>query len=224
MCSTFKVLAAAAILHRDSPAELGKRVTYSRADLVPPSPVTAAHLASGLTVGQLCQAAVSNSDSTAANLLLAELGGPADVTGYARSLADSVTRLDRTEPALNEGTPGDDRDTTTPAAIGADFEAIVTGTALTPGDRSLLARWLVASVTGAGRIRAAVPAGWTVGDKSGTGGYGTDNDIAVLWPPRRPPIVLAVMSTRAARTAPPSNALVAQAAGTVLPALRPAGT
>jgi beta-lactamase class A len=222
MCSTFKVLAAAAILHRDSPAELGRRVRYSRADLMPPSPVTAAHLATGLTVEQLCQAAVSDSDSTAANLLLAKLGGPAGVTAYARSLADHVTRLDRTEPTLNEGTPGDDRDTSSPAALGADYAAIVTGSALAPKGRSLLTRWLVGSVTGAGRIRAAVPAGWTVGDKSGTGGYGTDNDIAVLWPPKRSPIVLAIMSTRATQTAPPANALVAQATGIILPALRPA--
>jgi beta-lactamase class A len=221
MCSTFKVLAAAAILHRDNRADLGKRVRYSRADLIPASPVTAAHLATGLTVEQLCQAAVSDSDSTAANLLVAELGGPAAVTGYARSLADHVTRLDRTEPTLNEGTPGDDRDTSSPAALAADYAAIVTGTALPPRARALITRWLVGSVTGAGRIRAAVPAGWTVGDKSGTGGYGTDNDIAVLWPPKRSPIVLAIMSTRSTQTAPPSDALVAQATRVVLPALRP---
>jgi beta-lactamase class A len=223
MCSTFKVLAAAAILHRDSPAELGKRVSYSRADLLPASPVTTAHQATGLTVEQLCQAAVSDSDSTAANLLLARLGGPAGVTAYARSLADHVTRLDRTEPTLNEGTPGDDRDTSSPAALAADYTAIVTGTALAPRARALITRWLVGSTTGAGRIRAAIPAGWTVGDKTGTGGYGTCNDIAVLWPLKGSPIVLAIMSTRATQGAAPSNALIAQATGIVLPALRPAG-
>jgi beta-lactamase class A len=219
MCSTYKVLAAAAVLHRDSPAELDKHVSYSRADLVEHSPVTAAHLAAGMTVEQLCQAAVSYGDNTAANLLLRELGGPAGVTAYARSLADHVTRLDRTEPDLNQATPGDDRDTTSPRAIGADFEAVVIGTALTPENRSLLTRWLVSDTTGAGEIRAAVPAGWMVGDKTGTGGYGTDNDIAILWPPQRSPIVLAVMSTRTTPDAQPSNALIAAATRTVLPAL-----
>jgi beta-lactamase class A len=123
-------------------------------------------------------------------------------------LHQDVTRLDRTEPDLTEATPGDNRDTTSPRAIGADYEAMVIGTALTPRNRSLLARWLVGDTTGAGRIRAAAPAGWTVGGKTGTGGYGIDNDIAILWPPQRAPIVLAVMSTRTTPGARPSNALL----------------
>ncbi len=219
MCSTYKALAAAAILYRNSPAELGKHLSYSRADLLRHSPVTTAHLAGGMTVGQLCAAAVSDSDNTAANLLLHELGGPAGVTAFARSLGDQVTRLDHTEPAVNEATPGDDRDTTSPRAIGSDFEALVLGTVLTPADRRLLTRWLIGDEAGAGRIRASVPRKWIVGDKTGTGGYGTDNDIAILWPPARSPIVLAVMSTRATQDAPPSNALIAHATSTVLPGL-----
>lgn len=183
MCSTFKVLAAAAVLHRYGQAGLGQVVRYGRADLVTPSPVTAAHLGGGLTPRQLAQAAVSESDSTAANLLLAKLGGPAGVTRYARSPGDQVTRLDRTEPTLNQAQPGDDRDTTSPRAIAADFAALVLGSALPPADRSLLTRRLTGSTTGAGRIRAAVPAGWTVGEKTGTGGYGIDKDIGVLWAP-----------------------------------------
>jgi len=172
-----------------------------------------------MTLGQLCQAAVSDSDSTAANLLLHALGGPGGVTAFARTLGDHVTRLDRTEPYLNEAAPGDPRDTTSPRAIGADFAALVTGAALTPANRSLLTRWLVASTTGAGLIRAAVPAGWTAGDKTGTGGYGTSNDIGVLWPPRRSPIVMAIMSTRATPGAAPASTLIAEAARIVLPAL-----
>lgn len=192
MCSTYKVLAAAAVLRRGDATALSKR---------------------------LGEEAVSASDNTAGNLLLGELGGPAGVTAYARSLGDRVTRLDRTEPALNEARPGDPRDTTSPRAIAADYEAIVLGTALKPGDRALIVKWLKASTTGAGRIRAAVPHGWTVGDKTGSGGYGTGNDIAVLWPPQRPPILIAVMTTRSAQAAAPDDALVAATARTALSAL-----
>jgi beta-lactamase class A len=192
MCSTYKVLAAAAVLHRGNATAFSER---------------------------LGEEAVSSSDNTAGNLLLGELGGPAGVTAYARSLGDRTTRLDRTEPALNEALPGDPRDTTSPRAIAADYEAIVLGTALDPGDRALIIKWLKASTTGAGRIRPAVPHGWTVGDKTGSGGYGTDNDIAILWPPRRPPIIMAVMTTRPAQAAAPDNALVTATARTVLGAL-----
>ncbi len=130
-----------------------------------------------------------------------------------------MTRLDRTEPTLNEALPGDPRDTTSPRAIATDYEKLVLGTAVSPGTRSLIAGWLKGGTTGAGRIRAAVPAGWTVGDKTGTGAFGTDNDAAIVWPPQRPPIVLAVMSTRSAPGASPDNSLVAATARTVLSAL-----
>jgi beta-lactamase class A len=188
MCSTYKVLAAAAVLHQGGSAVLSER---------------------------LGQEAVSYSDNTAGNLLLGQLGGPAGVTAYARSLGDQVTRLDRTEPTLNQARPGDPRDTTSPQAIATDYAAIVLGTALSPGDRALITTWLKDSTTSAGRIRAAVPASWTVGDKTGTGGYGTDNDIAILWPP----IILAVMSTFSTPAAQPDDAVVATTAKTVLAAL-----
>jgi beta-lactamase class A len=192
MCSTYKVLAAAAVLHQGKSAALAER---------------------------LAEEAVSNSDNTAGNLLLGKLGGPAGLTAYARSLGDLVTRLDRTEPTLNEARPGDPRDTTTPRAIAADYKAILLGTVLNLSDRALVAKWMKGSTTGADRIRAAVPSDWMVGDKSGTGGYGTDNDVAILWPPQRPPIILAVMSTRSSQSAAPDNALVATTARTVLGAL-----
>jgi beta-lactamase class A len=161
----------------------------------------------------------SSASTSAGNLLLRELGGPAAVTAFARSLGDRVTRLDRIEPYLNQAVPGDIRDTTSPRAIGTDYADLVLGTALTPAGRSLLTQWLVGSTTGTGLIRAAVPAGWTVGDKTGTGRYGTANDVAIVWPPRRSPIVVAIMSTRAAQDAQPSHALVARAAEIVLAAL-----
>lgn len=221
MCSTYKVLTVAAILHRDRQPELARRITYTKADLVQPSPVTARHVAAGLTIEQLCQAAVSYSDSTAANLLLGQLGGPAALTAYSRSLGDHVTRLDRTEPTLNEGTPGDVRDTTSPRAMGTDYESLLLGTALPSSDRSLLTRWMAGNTTGAGRIRAGVPASAKVAEKTGTGGYGTANDIGIIWPTGRKPIVLAIMSTQSNQSAQPSDAIIAQATKAVLAAVRP---
>jgi beta-lactamase class A len=191
MCSTYKVLAAAAVLNRSF---------------------------SG-TNERLCEAAVRYSDNAAANSLLEELGGPAGVTAYARSLGDHVTRLDRTEPTLNQALPGDLRDTTSPRAIATDYDAIVLGTAISPADRALITGWLKDSKTGADRIRASVPVGWTVADKTGTGGYGTDNDVAILWPPQRSPITLAIMSTHSTAAATPDNTLVATTARMVLAAL-----
>jgi beta-lactamase class A len=196
MCSTFKALAVGAVLDRVGADGLDRRISYRAADLLEHAPVTRKHLGRGLTLAQLCDAAIRFSDNTAANLLLRELGGPRRMTAFARSLGDRVTRLDRIEPALSEARPGDPRDTTSPEAIGADLEALVLGTVLGSAERARLTRWLVGNTTGATRIRAGVPQGWTVADKTGSGGYGTGNDIAVLWPPRRSPIVLTVMSTR----------------------------
>jgi beta-lactamase class A len=215
MCSTYKALAVAAILQRGN-TELTKHVSYRKADLVDYSPITGQHVARGMTVEQLCDAAIRYSDNTAANLLLRELGGTSAVTSFARSLGDQVTRLDRTEPDVNQALPGDDRDTTSPRAFGADFEAMVIDTALTSTSRSLLTRWLVGNTTGEGRIRGGLPKGWSIGDKTGSGSYGTANDIAVLWPPARSPIVLAVMSTRTTKDAQANVALLASATSTAL--------
>lgn len=211
MCSTYKVLAVAAFLRQATPAMLARTVTYTEADLVPPDPVTASHLAAGLTGRQLCQAAIEQSDNTAANLVVGALGGPQAVTAWVRQLGDQVTRLDRTEPALNQAVPGDPRDTTTPAAIATDYAQILAKPGrLTEASQRLLITWLTRAATGTARIRAAVPAAWTVAAKSGTGGHGTDNDIAVIWRPgNRQPVILAVMSTQAAT---PQDNLITRAA------------
>jgi beta-lactamase class A len=143
------------------------------------------------TVAELCEAAVALSDNVAANLLLASFGGPAGLTAFVRSLGDPVTRLDRIETALNEGTPGDPRDTTTPAAMLDAMRTLLVGEALSPGSREQLIAWLVANKTGDQRLRAGMPEGWRVGDKTGTGGHGATNDIAVVWPPGRAAILVA---------------------------------
>ncbi len=223
MCSVFKALAAAAVLHRTPPEYLDERVHFTPADLVDPSPVAARHVAGGMTIREMCDAAVRYSDNTAGNLLLAEIGGPGGITEFARSMGDQVTRLDRTEPELNSAVPGDERDTTTPRAIAGSFRTLVLGDHLDPADRDLFTRWLVGNTTGDQRIRAGMPAGWRVGDKTGTGSYGTTNDVAVVWPPDAAPIAVAVLTSRAAEDATRDQALLAEAAAVVAQELGPAG-
>lgn len=217
MCSTFKAVLAAAILAESSqsPGLLQRRIRYTRQELVTYSPVTQAHVGDGMTVGQLCAAAVQHSDNTAGNLLLQLVGGPAGLTAYARSVGDAAFRLDRWETALNTALPGDERDTTTPAAMGATLKRLALDGALTVPQRAQLQDWLLGNTTGGARIRAGVPAGWRVGDKTGTGDYGSTNDIAVLWPPQRAPVTLAIYLTGTAADAKPRNDIVAQAARVV---------
>lgn len=193
MCSTFKLLAAALVLARvdRGQEQLDRRIVFSGDDLVPYSPVTEHRVgAAGMTVAELCHAAVTISDNTAANLLLASFGGPPGLTAYARTLGDDRTRLDRIEPDLNEAIPGDPRDTTTPAAMLGDMRALLLGDSLSAGSREQLVAWLVATTTGAKRLRAGLPAGWRIGDKTGTSNNGVSNDIAIAWRPGRSPLLM----------------------------------
>lgn len=192
MCSTFKALAVAAILHERRAGLLDQVIHYDAADLLEYAPVTSQHVADGMTVAALCEAAITYSDNTAANLLLEILGGPPAVTAFVRTLGDEVTRLDRIEPDLNVTTPGDERDTSTPAQMATTLRALALGDALDKDGRDLLVGWLTANTTGGKSIRAGVPAGWRVGDKTGSGPQGEVNDIAVVWPPDRAPLVIAV--------------------------------
>ena len=198
MCSTFKVLLVGAVLSRvDSGAEhLDRHIFYGTADLLEYAPVTKANVRLGfMSVRALCQAAIEYSDNTAANLLLRTLGGPDYVTTYARSLGDSRTRLDRNEPGLNAAVPGDERDTTTPAAMVANLQKLLTGSVLFPPSHRALKSWLMGCATGTNCIRAGVPAGWRVGDKTGSGAHATRNDIAVLYRPNRAPMLVAAYYT-----------------------------
>ncbi|HEY3798034.1 MAG TPA: class A beta-lactamase [Caulobacteraceae bacterium] len=196
MCSTFKAMAAAAVLKRvDAGAErLDRFVRYSERDLLAYAPTTRAHLKDGgMTLGDLCQAAVELSDNGAANLILASLGGPHGWTRYVRTLGDTVSRLDRREPALNTSVPGEARDTTTPAAMLADLRKTVLGDALSPASRQRLQDWLIGCKTGDARLRAGLPTAWRVGDKTGTwsgvNAYASSNDIAVAWTPTQPILI-----------------------------------
>ncbi|QJP12805.1 class A beta-lactamase [Starkeya sp. ORNL1] len=212
MCSTFKALAAAAVLARvDAGKEqLDRIIRYAKSDLVTYSPTTEKHVADGMTLAALCEATITLSDNTAGNLLLANIGGPKGLTAYVRTLGDTMTRLDRNEPTLNEAKPGDPRDTTTPAAMAATLQRLVLGDSLSPASRQQLADWLVATKTGDERLRAGVPTGWRVGDKTGTGANNTANDIGVLWPPNRAPIVVTAYLTGARAAMPVRNAAIAE--------------
>ncbi len=203
MCSTYKFLAAAAVLSRvDAGSDrIDRMVAYRPDNLGGYSPVTRAHVAEGgMTLGDLCSAAVEWSDNTAGNLLLRTIGGPAGFTRYVRTLGDTVTRLDRIEPTLNTAIAGDERDTTSPAAMLRDLRTLVLGQALRPDSRRRLESWIVADKMGEARIRAGVPRSWRVGDKTGTGDNGTSNTIAILWPPEGHPVLAAVYDTGSSAT------------------------
>lgn len=221
IASMFKGIACGALLQAH-PLDTGyfdKVIHYTADDLVEYSPETEQHVETGMTVAELCHAAITVSDNTAGNLLLRELGGPEGFTAFVRTLGDTVTRLDRWETELNTAIPGDERDTTTAAAIAADYRALVLGTVLPAPERAQLADWLRANTTGGKRIQAGVPADWTVGDKTGTPAYGTALDVAIAWPPGREPIVLAVLSTKSERDADPSNESIAEATRLAVDAL-----
>ncbi|NZA27290.1 class A beta-lactamase [Luteimonas sp. SJ-92] len=205
MCSTFKVLLAAAVLQRvDRGFErLDRSVPIAESDLVSHSPTAAKHVgADGMPVADLCRATMIQSDNAAANLLLRTIGGPAGLTRFVRGLGDPHTRLDRWETALNSATPGDPRDTTTPAAMARNLQRLLLGNVLHDASRALLTGWLVDNRTGDARLRAGLPERWRAGDKTGTSisaeGRGTANDIAIVWPPGRPPLLVACYLTGAA--------------------------
>jgi beta-lactamase class A len=214
LCSTFKLMAASAVLARSMQVQglLQERQRYGKADLVTYSPVTEKHVGDGMTVAELCAAAMQYSDNTAGNLLIRLLGGPEAVTAFARSIGDTAFRLDRWETALNTAIPGDPRDTTTPEAMGRSLQRLTLGSVLGPAQREQLQEWLRGNTTGNARIRAGVPAGWTVGDKTGTGDYGTANDVAVLWRPQREPVVLAIYTAQDRKDAQARNDVIASAA------------
>ncbi|SCL56435.1 beta-lactamase class A [Micromonospora citrea] len=214
--STFKALAAAEILDETTDAELDRVVRYSADDLVTYSPITERHVATGMTLRAIADAAVRYSDNTAANLMLRHLGGPQKFEKELREVGDKVTDPARYETELNEARPGDRRDTSTARALAESLRAYAVGDALEPADRDILNGWLRGNTTGGELIRAGVPDGWVVGDKTGAGGYGTRNDIAVIWPPDRAPIVLAVLSSRDEKDASYDNALIAEATKAVL--------
>ncbi|GLZ09477.1 beta-lactamase [Actinomadura sp. NBRC 104412] len=216
MLSTFKAMAAAAVLtkaRRSEPGLLDRRIHWTPADEVPTSPVTRGRGARGMTVAQLCEAAVTRSDNTAGNLILRQIGGPRGLTAYLRSLGDRRSRLDRWETGLNLWRPGERRDTTTPASMGLNLWKVTLGAPLAAPDRERLNGWLRANTTGGARIAAGLPDDWTVGDKTGTSNrYGAANDIAVAWPPSGAPLIIAIYTNRKAADGTTDNTVIARTA------------
>jgi beta-lactamase class A len=221
LCSTFKLLLIAEILRRSvlDAGLLQRRIHYSRGDMVHYSPVSEKHLADGMTVAELCKAALQYSDNTAANQLLKLVDGPAALTAFAHSIGNAAFRLDRWETELNASVPGDDRDTSTPASMVQSLQNVVLGDFLPERQRLLLQDWLRGNTTGGKRIRGAVPTGWQVADKTGSGDYGTVSDIAILWPPNRPPIVLAIYYTQEDQNGIWRDDMISSSARIVLEAL-----
>ncbi|MFB7056577.1 class A beta-lactamase [Streptomyces vinaceus] len=214
--STFKAFAAAAVLRKYSSSGMEKVIKYSRSDVIDHSPVTEKHVATGMTLRDLCDAAVRYSDNTAANLLFDALGGPKGLAAALAETGDTTTEMERREPELNQWTPGATQDTTTPRAWAGDLRAFVLGDALGKDERDQFTQWLRTNTTGDELIRAGIPKGWTVADKTGGGGvYAVRNDIAVVWPPGASPIVMAIMSNRGAKDADHDNKLIAEAASVV---------
>jgi len=214
MCSTFKLLAVAAVLARvDRGIEhLDRRVVFGREVLLSYAPVTSQHVgAPGMSIAELCGASITVSDNTAANLLLASMGGPGAVTRFARRLGDTVTRLDRIEPDLNVASPGDIRDTTTPNAAIATQQKLLLGDALSAVSRAKLIAWLRGCTTGAEKLHAGLPPGWSIGDKTGSGAQNETNDVGILYPPQRPPLLVTAYYAGSSGDAASRNAVLAEA-------------
>lgn len=219
LCSTFKVMDVAAILKKSitNPGLLQKKIVYTKSDLVSEwNPITKQHVTDGMTIEELCAAAISYSDNSAANFLADQLGGASVITAFARSIDDFDFRLDHLEPDLNSATPGDPHDTTTPEAMTQSLRKITLGTILPPSSCTQLQTWLKENTTGNTCIRAGVPIGCTVGDKTGSGDYGTRNDIAVLWPAKGSPIVLSIYFTQFQQDAPKRDDVIAAATRIVM--------
>ncbi|SHN34086.1 class A beta-lactamase [Gracilibacillus kekensis] len=218
--STFKVLAAALLLKQNNIQDLEEIVTYKEEDLVTYSPVTEQNVGAGMTLLELSEAAIRKSDNTAANLMLEALGGPDRLKQALREMGDDITNPERYETELNDFTPGSNKDTSTPKAMATTLKHIVFDDFLPKDKRELLLNWMEGNATGDALIRAGQPEGWVVKDKSGAASYGTRNDIAVVYPPDREPIVIAIMSRRDTEDAEYDDELVAQAAKIALNALK----
>lgn len=226
--STIKALAAAVLLQELPPGGLERVIRYNESELLDYAPVTEGRVDTGMTLAELADAAVRHSDNTAGNLVMKAIGGPEELQAALVAAGDVTTSVDRMEPELNSAEPGDVRDTTTPLALAADLRHFALGDGLEGESQQQLGEWLIGSTTGSDLIRAGVPGGWTVGDKTGAAAYGTRNDIAVIWPPgddaaaqERGPVVLVVMSDRAHEGAEAEydDALIARATEVIFAAL-----
>ncbi|AIY75211.1 beta-lactamase 1 [Bacillus cereus] len=218
--STYKALAAGVLLQQNSIDTLNEVITFTKEDLVDYSPVTEKHVDTGMKLGEIAEAAVRYSDNTAGNILFHKIGGPKGCGGGLRKMGDRVTMSDRFETELNEAIPGDIRDTSTAKAIARNLKDFTIGNALPHQKRNILTDWMKGNATGDKLIRAGVPTDWVVADKSGAGSYGTRNDIAIVWPPNRSPIIIAILSSKDEKEATYDNQLIKEAAEVVIDAIK----
>ncbi|MFD4819558.1 class A beta-lactamase [Peribacillus butanolivorans] len=218
--STHKALAVGVLLQQKSIEDLNQRITYTREDLVNYNPITEKHVDTGMTLKELSDASLRYSDNTAGNLILKQLGGPTGFKKALEEIGDNVTNPERFEPDLNEVNPGETHDTSTPRALATSLQAFTLGDTLPTEKRELLIDWMKRNTTGDTLIRAGVPKGWVVADKTGSGSYGTRNDIAIIWPSKGDPIVLAVLSSRDKKDADYNDELIAEATKEVIKALK----
>ncbi|MBD9373576.1 class A beta-lactamase [Rhizobium sp. ARZ01] len=209
MASTFKALACAALLDSGTD-KLERKVVIGKADLESYSPVTKSMVGRKASASDLCEITLRTSDNTAANKVLEVLGGPAAVTAFLRSVGDDTSRLDRTEPKLNEGKPDDPRDTTTPTKMAETMRKLVLGDALGEPERRQLTDWLVGNEVAGPLLRAGIPGDWRIADRTGAGGHGTRGIVAVMWPPERKPIVAAIYLTETDASMDARNAAIAE--------------
>ncbi len=203
MCSTFKASLVAAVLAgvERGQIRLDEFITYGAADLLEWAPVAKEQVRKGgMSVSDMCEAAIELSDNTCANALLARIGGPSALTAFWRSIGDAVSRLDHNEPELNRSPPGDPHDTTTPVAMAGNLRKLILGKVLASNSRERLTEWMVACKTGDNRLRAGLPKGWRVGDKTGNNGKDACGDIAVTWPTRDEPVLICVYTQGGAPT------------------------
>ncbi|MGL5455094.1 MAG: TEL family class A beta-lactamase [Enterobacterales bacterium] len=214
MCSTSKTIVVAAVLKQSETQRdiLQQKMAINKADLTNWNPVTEKYVDKEMTLAELSAAALQYSDNTAMNKLLEHLGGTGNVTAFARSIGDTTFRLDRTEPELNTAIPGDERDTTSPLAMAKSLHKLTLGDALAGMQRAQLVAWLKGNTTGGQSIRAGLPESWVVGDKTGGGDYGTTNDIAVIWPEDRAPLILVTYFTQPQQDAKGRKDVLAAAA------------
>lgn len=224
MNSTFKAFLCAALLDAASngTVDAGREVVVEESDIVSYSPVTAKRVGgAGFTIEDLCRVTVTISDNAAANIVMKEVGGPEGVTAFLRGIGDDISRVDRWEPESNTGIPGDDRDTTTPDAAAETLKKLVLDETLAADARAKLTGWLEGNKVGNSTLRAGLPEGWRIADKTGAGANGSRNNIAVIWPEGRKPLVIAIYITQTTAAFEARNKAIAGIAQALPAALQP---
>lgn len=218
LMSTFKTLACATMLSDMDSGKLSKNATakVDERSIVVWSPVMDKLAGQNTRVEHACEAAMLMSDNTAANLVLNEIGGPKAVTMFLRSIGDKATRLDRLEPRLNEATPGDNRDTTTPNAMVNTLRTLIEGETLSYESRVQLKIWMQDNKVSDSLMRSVLPTGWSIADRSGAGGHGSRGINAIIWKENHRPVYISIYVTETELSLQARDQLIAQISQLIL--------